>query len=742
MAAKFSVVGKPVAKVGAAEIVTGKAEYTTDVELPGMLFGKILSSPHAHARIKKIDVSKAERLPGVVKVITYKDVPDVLFNPSIWYPNSLDPKDKRVLNERVRSYGEPVAVVAAVDEDTAEEALELIDVVYEVLPAVFDPEEAMKPEAPKLHRYERNIAAHVTNSWGDLEKGFKESDFVFEDRYVTSRQAHCSMEPHACLASLEGGKLTIFTGSQVHFKVRRVLSDIFDLPLNKIRLVSYYIGGGFGSKDEAILEPVCSLLTIKTGKPVKITMTRAEVFYATTTRHPAIIKVKAGVKKDGTLVAMDVKAIINTGAYGSHGPVVAGAMCFEDVGMYRTPNYSCEIYVVYTNTPIAGAFRGYGNSQMGFAVESHLDSIAAKLGIDPVKFRMKNAIKIGEVDRGSGRALATCGLEDCIKKSLKKIDWNRSKPQGNPVVKRGVGMAIDKQGSGAAPALEEFSGAFVKINEDGTVFVASGAVDIGQGISTTMAQIAAEVIGVPLRSVTVSNVDTDACPADRGAYASGTMYISGEAVKRAAEGAKKKLLEAAAKAMKVKAIDLEIVDGVVRVKKKPSVKKLLREVVPEEPIISAATFQATMSPASFGAHFVELEVDEETGGVKILKAICAHDVGRAINPAIVEGQIEGGYVQGMGYALIEDLVVDEKGKVPNAGFQDYKTYRASDLPKIESIIIETTGPTETYSARGVGEAPIKPSAPAIANAVYNATGIRLKELPITSEKILKAIKDL
>jgi len=742
MCAKFSVVGKRSPKVGAVELATGKAKFTTDIGLPGMLYGKVLGSPHAHARIKKIDVSRAERLPGVVKVITYKDVPRVLFNPSVWYPNSLDPKDKYILNEKLRYFGEPVAVVVAVDEDTAEEALELIDVDYEALPAVFDPEEAMKPDAPKLHEFERNIAAHVMNSWGDLEKGFKESDYIFEDRYITSRQAHCSTEPHACLASYEDGKLTIFSGSQVHFKVRRLLSEIFNIPINSIRLISYYIGGGFGSRDEVILEPICALLAMKTGKPVKITMTRAEVFYATTTRHPAILNVKAGVKKDGTLVAMEVKGILNTGAYASHGPVVAGAMCFEDVGMYKTPNFSCDIYVVYTNTPIAGAFRGYGNSQMSFAIESHLDLIAAKLGIDPIEFRKKNVIKLGDVDRSYGYTLKSYGLEECIQKSLRKIAWKKEKIETTTVKRRGVGMAINRQGSGAAPALEEFSGAFVKINEDGTVAVLSGAVDIGQGISTTMAQIVAEVIGVPVEYVKVSNVDTDFCPADRGTYASGCMYISGEAVRRAAEDAKKKLLDAAAKIMKVKAVDLEIVDGIVRVKGKPSVKKPIREVVPEEPIISAATFKATMSPPSFGVHFVEVEVDTETGGVKVLKAVCAHDVGRAINPAVVEGQIEGGFVQGMGYALIEDLLVDGNGKILNAGFQDYKTYRPCDLPEIESIIVETIGSNEAFAARGVGEAAIKPSAPAVANAIFDAIGVRIKDLPITSEKILRALKSL
>jgi len=740
MGARLSVVGKRSPKIGADEIATGKSKYTTDIKVPGMLFGKMLGSPHAHAKIKSIDTARAEKLPGVKAVITHRDVPRVSFNPAVWYPNSLEPKDKYILNETVRSFGEPVVAVAAVDEDTAEEALELVKVEYEVLPAVFDPEEAMQPDAPKIHRFDRNVAAHVMNSWGDLERGFRESDHIFEEKYVTSRQAHCSMEPHACLADYDGGKLIIYTGSQAHFKVRRALSDIFGLPTNKIRLISYCIGGAFGSKDEMILEPICTVLAMKAGKPVKMTMNRAEVFYATTTRHPAVLYIKTGVKKDGILVAMEIKGFLNTGAYASHGPVVAGAMCFEDVGIYKTPNFSCDISCVYTNTPIAGAFRGFGNSQMAFAIESHIDSISTSLGIDPIEFRMKNVIKLGDIDRGSGLGLTTYGLDDCISKSLKKM--SSGKKEMGPQMRRGTGMAINKQGTGAAPSLEEFSGAFVKINEDGTVSLLSGVADMGQGISTTIAQIAADVIGVPLKSVTISNVDTDFCPADRGAYASGCMYIAGEAVRRAAEGAKSKLLDAASKALKVKPVDLEIADGVVRVKKKPSIKKLVKEVVPEEPIISAATFKATMSPASFGSHFIEVEVDMETGDVKVLKAVCTHDVGKAINPTVVEGQIEGGYVQGMGYALIEDLLVDNDGRVSNAGFQDYKTYRPSDLPEIESIIVEKIGPTEALAAKGVGEAATKPSTPAIANAIYKATGVRMRELPITSEKLLKAIKKI
>ncbi len=744
MPKKFSGIGKRVPKLDTPELATGKAKFGTDVVLPGMLQAKIIRSPHPHAIIKKIDTAKAEDLDGVEGIITYKDVPKVLFNPSAWYPDFLEPKDKYVLNKTVRYVGEPVAAVAAVDEDTAEEALELIKAEYEVLPAVFDPEESMKPEAPKIHDLEHNIAAHVTNSWGDLDKGFKAADFIFEDRYTTTRQAHCSMEPHSCAAFYENGKITVFTVSQAIFKIRRALSEIFSVPTNRIRMINSKIGGGFGAKDQIILEPICIALAMKTGKPTKITLTRSEVFYGSTTRHPCIIYLKTGVKNDGTLTSRQVKMIVCAGGYASHGPLVSGAGAAREVGLYKCSNFSYESYCVYTNTPEGGAFRGFGNPQQSFAVESQLDTIAEKLDIDPIEIRLKNGIRLGELDRGVGLRLLSCGLQDCIKKSSERIGWkSKTKYCGSKNVKKvGLGIACEKLNSGAAQILDEFSSAVVKINEDGTINLLTGAVDIGQGILTTLAQVVAEELGISVNDVRVAQLDTDTAPSDRGAYGSGSMYISGEAVRLAAEGARKKLLNIAAKALDVKAKDLEINNGEVRVKRKPNIVRQMKEIVPEEQIISAATYKATKSPPSFGAHCVEVEVDTETGQVKILRAVCAHDVGRAINPTIVEGQIEGAAVQGMGYALTEDLAIDSGGRTLNANFTDYKIFRAKDTPNIESLIVEAIGPTDAYGAKGVGESPHIPPAPAIANAIYNALGVRIKDLPLTSEKISRALKKI
>lgn len=744
MSDNFRCVGKSVPKIDSRALAAGRIKFSADFELPGMLHAKILGSPHAHARIKSIDTSKAEKIPGVEAVITYKDVPDVLFNPSAWYPNSLDPQDKRVLNGRVRYVGEPVAVVAAVDQDTAEEALELIDVEYEVLPAVFDPEEAMKPGAPKIHDLDRNIAAHVINSWGDVEEGFKEADYVFEDRYTASRQAHAPMEPHACVATCQAGRITVYTASQAAFKTRRALSDIFKVPNHMVRVVNSNIGGGFGGKDQVFLEPICCVLSMKTGKPVKITLTRAEVFAISTTRHPCVIYLKTGVKKDGALTARQVVLIVSAGGYASHSPLISGAASAREVGLYMTPNFRYESYCAYTNTLEGGAFRGFGNPQQSFAVESQLDAIAERLGMDPTEIRLKNGIRLGQVDRGSGLKLESCGLQDCIRKSSERIGWKAKVkgPRPSGVKRRGVGIACEKLNSGAAPYLDEFSSSVVKINEDGTVNLLTGAVDIGQGILTALAQIVAEELGIAVKDVQVAQLDTDAVPSDRGAYASGSMYISGEAARLAAIEARKKLLEAAAKVMKVKAANLEIRNGKIQVKGKPGTSRPIGKVVPEEQIVAAATYKAVKSPPSFGAHCMEVEVDTETGQLRILRAVCAHDVGRAINPRIVEGQIEGATVQGLGYALTEDLKLSPSGKVLNAGFTDYKLPHARDFPDIEPIIVEAIGPTDAYGAKGVGESPIIPPAPAIANAVYNAVGVRIKELPITSEKVLRALKKI
>ncbi|MGC8816514.1 MAG: xanthine dehydrogenase family protein molybdopterin-binding subunit [Candidatus Hadarchaeum sp.] len=740
MSVKFSVVGKSVPKLDAVKLATGKAEFLDDIKLPGALSVKLFGSTRAHARIKRIDVSRAERLPGVRGIITYKDAPRVPFNPGVYY---LLPKDKYLFDEKVRYVGEPVAAVAAVDEDTAEEALSLIEVEYEELPAVFDPVAAMDPKAPRIHP-QGNVAAHIAREWGDVEKGFREADHVFEGRYTTGRQVHATIEPHACAASYESGKLTIWTTSQIPFHVRSVLSEVFGLPQHRIRVITSYVGGGFGGKDEVILEPICALMAIKLGETVKLRLTREEVFQATTTRHPSIVWLKTGVKKDGTLVARQVRAILNTGAYASHGPSVAGAMSTRELGLYRSPNVSFEADVVYTNSPTAGAFRGYGNPQQSFAVESQLDEIAEALGIDRVELRLKNTISAGEINPGTGLRIESCGLQECIRRATERICWRQKSRdiEAGKLRNRGLGIACLMHNSGAFPYIKESSSAIVQINEDGTVQVMTGAAEIGQGITTTIAQLVAEELGVDLEKVAVTRPDTDFVPVDRGTYASGELYISGQAARLAAADAKQQLLRKAAEVMKTKPEELEVVQGIVRLKKDPKVRKTIQEIIDEVAIVGKATYMPPSNAPIFGAMCLELEVDPETGAIKVLDIVYAADVGRAINPLIVEGQIEGGAVMGMGFALTEDLVLDSGGRVINRNFTDYKLLHASDLPRIEPVIVESLEPTGPFAAKGVGEPALVPVAPAIANAIYQAAGVRIRDLPITHDKVLKALKEL
>jgi len=736
---RLFVVGKPVPKLDAIKLATGKAEFLDDIKLPGALHVKLLGSTCAHARIKKIDLGRAEKLPGVKGIVTYKDSPRVPFNPGFYYSQ---PKDRYIFDEKVRFVGEPVAAVAAVDEDVAEEAVNLIEVEYEELPAVFDPELAMKPDAPKIHGADTNVAAHVTREWGDIEKGFKEADYIFEGKYTTARQVHAPIEPHACAASYESGKLTIWTNSQIPFHVRSVVSEVFNMPQHRIRVITSFVGGGFGGKDEVILEPICALLAMKVGGTVKLKLTREEVFCATTTRHPSIIWLKTGVKKDGTLVARHVKVILNTGAYASHGPSVAGAMSTRELGLFKSPNVKFEADVVYTNSPIAGAFRGYGNPQQSFAVESQLDEIAEKLGIDRVELRLKNTIRLGDMNPGTGFRIESCGLEECIRRATEKIGWKQKSRdiESGKVKNRGLGIACLMHNSGGFPYIKEFSSAIVQINEDGSVQVMTGATDIGQGITTTVAQLVAEELGVSLEKVTVSRPDTEFVPMDRGTYASGELYISGQAARLAAADAKQQLLKKAAEVMKAKASDLEIVEGVVRLKKKPEVGKTIHEIIGEVAIVGRSAYTPPSNAPSFGAQCLELEVDPETGAIRVLNIAYAADVGRAINPMIVEGQIEGGAVMGMGFTLTENLVLDNRGRPINKNFTDYKLLHATDLPKIQPIIVESLEPSGPFAAKGVGEPALVPVAPAIANAIYQASGVRVKDLPITHDRLLKALK--
>ena len=753
MSEEFSVVGKPTAKLDAPSKVTGQAVYGHDMRLPRMLYGGILRSEYPHARILNMDTSRAKALPGVKAVLTAEDIPEIKIG---WA------RDHPVLKAgKVRSIRDEIAAVAAVDEETVQEALELIRVEYEELPGVFDPEGAIKPGAPVIHAdAPNNIQEKMRQSYyhGDVQKGFQESDVVIEDRFKLPFVTHCCMGTSFCLASFHpSGDLTVWSSTQMPFLYQRDLSMALGIPARKIRVIKTIIGGAFGSKlDMYPFEPICVLLAKETGCPVRIAFSREEEFVASPTRQPVICDIKSGADRDGTLTARQVSMILDNGAYSSWGATTPLVMMLTISSLYRVPNVKYDVVVAYTNNPYSGAMRGYGNPQATFVVESHIDMLAHELGMDAMELRLKNANQPGDVT-GQGVKITTCGLADCIQKAAESVSWKekRARP-GN----RGVGMAsMIHVGGGARIYPSDGCGSTVKVDDFGKVTLISGCTDMGQGADTVMAQIVAEELGVPVENVTVVNTDTDLTPWDVGAHASRTTFVAGNSARLAAADAKRQILEAAAASMGESVEDLDMKEGRIYRKGEPEEWIAFEKTVrgkhfrPDGDVVLARgwyepptekqdkEYRGNISATyGFAAQAVEVEVDTETGEVKVLKIAAAHDVGRAINPMAVEGQIHGGISMGLGYGLYEELVVQE-GQVLNPNFADYSLPTALDMPEIDSIIIETDDPAGPFGAKGMAEPACIPTAPAIANAVYDAVGVRIRDLPITSEKVLKALKE-
>ncbi len=746
------MIGTNVRKVDGVKLVTGGAAFTDDINLPGLLYGKILPSPHAHARIKRIDTSKAKALPGVHAVLTYKDVPRVPHTTAGQAWPEPSPYDTYLLDSKLRFVGDRVAAVAAETRAIAERAIELIDVEYEVLPAVLDMEEAMadgapvihdEPDAKNIHDATHNIAGYILRQIGDVDQGFLESDYIFEREFRTGRQQHTPLEPHVTISWLDdNGRLVIRSSTQVPYHCRRQVAMILQIPVSQVHVIKPRIGGGFGGKQEMLLEDITAALTLATKLPVKIEFTREEEFYMSRSRHPQILRMKMGVKRDGTIVASHLKVISTTGAYGSHATTVQGNTGSKVLPLYRAANIRFECHVVYTNAPVAGAFRGYGCPQGFFAQESLVDEIAGKLGMDPLDLRRLNMIRLGDIDKlsaqlgegkeGLPRVIRSCGLPECLDRGAKAIGWSTKK--------RGLGMACSMQGSGIAGI--DWASAFLKMNEDGSFYLQTGASDVGGGADTVLSQIAAETLGVTLDKIIITSGDTDTTPFDVGAYASSTTIISGGAVKKAAEKVRAQVLTLASKMLDTPADQLTCANNAVSAGGKSvtmseiALQALYREKLQ---IMDGASHFNTDSPPPFCATFAEVEVDTETGQVHVLHLASAVDLGKAVNPMQAEGQIEGAVTQGLGYALTEELLLDEAGRPRNANFMDYKIFSAKDMPKMTTILVETDEPLGPYGAKSVSEVPINGVAPAIANAIFNATGIRVTKLPIRPADILKEL---
>jgi putative selenate reductase molybdopterin-binding subunit len=765
---QFKTIGKSEPKVDAVKLAAGKPVYTDDMEMREMLHAALLTSPHAHARIKSIDTSRAKALPGVHAVLTYKDVPRVHYaSGGQSYPNPL-PYDQVSLDNKVRHVGDRVAVVAADTQEIAHEALKLIDVEYEVLPAVFDPLEAMQPGAPiihddpevtGIHDRERNIVHHIHAVVGDPEGQWAQAARIFEGEYRVHQVQQAHIEPHVVVTWWdEDDRMMIRTSTQVPFHVRRMIAPLLGLPVKRIRVVKPRIGGGFGGKQEMLIEDLCAHLTIATGRPVRFEYTREQEFTSARSRHPQIIHFKTGVNAEGKIVAAEMNITANCGAYGTHGLTVQSVSGFRGLSTYNAPysRFTCD--VVYTNVPTPGAYRGYGAPQALFALEVHVEEIAVALGYDPVEFKQMNAIKqgdalvmavaLGEGREGKPQIVTSSALPECIDIGARATGWHQKRGKartvaGKPHLRKGIGMAVAMHGSGIAAL--DMGGASIKLNDDGSFNLLFGATDLGTGADTVLAQIAAETLGVPVEDIIVYASDTDFTPFDTGAYASSTTYISGGAVLKAAEEVRAQILKHAAERMlKCSAEDLDLEDRKVvhRDGRSISLESVALHSLHQEDqhqIMATASHMSEASPPPFAAQYAEVTVDTETGQVTVDRLLMVVDCGIAINPITAAGQVEGGMVQALGYGHCEEMRYDSKGTPQATRFGDYHIYRADEMPDLDVIFVETYEPTGPYGAKAVAEIPKDGVAPALTSAIYDAIGVHIREIPYTPERVWRAV---
>ena len=772
-----AVIGQRLPKLDAPDKATGRTVYGHDVRLAGMLHGRILYSRYPHARILSVDVSRALKLPGVKAVLTAADNPPTKFGYG---------KDNTPLKgEVVRSLRDEVAAVAAVDADIAAEALDLIQVEYEPLPAVFDAESALREGAPLIHA-ERgtNRFTSYNYSHGDLAEGERESDVILEADYELPYVAHAAMETSVVVASFDHhGHLTLYSTTQIPFLLQRDLAEALGLEGSDIRIIQTAIGGAFGrGLDIYPFEPLAAMLARKAGKPVRVSFSRHEEFLAAPVRQPVQAHVRAGARRNGLVTFRDVRALLDIGAYVSWGSVTPLVMMETTASLYRVPHVRFVSDCVYTNNPITGAVRGYGNPQSTFFIETMMDRLAVALNLDPVDFRLRNA-NVPNEETPQGLKITSCGLKECLEAVAARADvgngkWEvgggRSEAGGSVAaqepsshvspptshLKRGIGFASTLNvGGGARIYRSDGCGATVKVDDFGHVSLITGSTEIGQGSETVLAQIVAEVLGVKVEEITVLNSDTDVKPWDVGVHASRTTFIAGNAAHIAALEARRQIFETAAEMLKVNADELVARGGHVAVGnngKSVDLAKVARarhfreggQLIigegwydPPTKLVDKDTYKGNISATyGFGSQMAEVEVDTETGKVRVLRLVCANDVGRAINPMAVEGQIEGGAQMGLGYALTEELLVKE-GRVLNPDFLDYRLFTSADMPRLETIIIETDDPQGPFGAKGVGEMGGTPTAAAIANAIYDAVGVRLTQVPMTPERVLKALDE-
>jgi len=759
-------VGQSIAQLEAQEKVCGAAQYIADLYRPKMLYGAVLQSPYAHARILRYDLGEALALPGVCAIVTGDDVNE---------DNRMGAfiKDEHAIAKgKVRYIGEAVAAVAAESEAIARQAAQLIAVEYEELPAVLSPEEALRPNAPIVHEdaaaffkvfdagTEGNLCSRTGFREGDIEQGWRESDRIFEAHYETQPQAHISIEPCGALAEVDAsGRVTLWSANQSVFRLQANVCESLGLPMSRLRCLTPRIGAGFGNKMEPHIQPIAVLLAIKARRPVKLILSREQDFEMVRARHPFKIRVKTGIKNDGTLVAREVEVLLDGGAFADDSPGVLGYALLMSCGPYRIPHAHCHGRLVYTNKLRFGAFRGFGVPQMTFATETQLDEIADALGLDPIEMRRKN-LK-GERDTWfGGQAILSNGLAECLDKVQAASGWKaKHSLPAKPYSKRALGLSCAAHISGLLS-----TSAIVRLLEDGSLVLNTGAVDIGQGSNTVLTQICADALRVPIDRIHIASPDTDGSPYNWGTTASRVTYMTGKSVLGAAGEVEKKIKEHASEMLECAIDDLELLPGgSVGVKGVSDCAVSFAAVSARAhwaiggPIVGSHSWVfdgKTVDPKratviglpfpqigifSFNAMVVDVEIDETTGKCAVLRAWSACDVGRAINPQMVEGQIEGGFVQGLGFALIEEMVWDG-ARLANPTLMDYKIPTSQEAPtQLQSIIVESHDPTGPFGAKSVGEIGINGVAAAITNAVNSALSVRLRRLPLTSERVLRAM---
>jgi CO/xanthine dehydrogenase Mo-binding subunit len=731
---EFSIVGKRTPRIDAYERVTGQAQYTGDIQLAGMLYARVLRSPHPHARIVSIDTSRAEKLPGVKAVIHHG-------NAQIPWSSGGHTHKRFIFNNPVRYVGDAVAAVAATDRHIAEEALGLIEVKYEKIPHVLDPNEALKPDAPKIGPNGNlsvgtgAFSAPIEESWGDVEKGFKEADRVFEDTYISKHVNNAQIERRVSVAKWDNGKLTVFASTQGVSNARTDIAKDFGLPLSKVRVVSKYMGGGFGNKNQAQdYDYMTAMLAKVSGQPVKLEFTREDDYIGMHGRWSSEQHYKIGVKKDGTITAVQLNAVTNMGAYRKQSGNLSGT------DFYQIPNFKKVIKPVHTNTVVAANYRAPAYPQSVFGFASFLDQIAFELGINPLEMFMRNRIQKYK----SKIPFTSNHLEQCIVEGSKRIGWNEKWHKPGAISgpkKHGIGMAL-----GGYPFRPGLGAATIRVNSDGTAHVLVGVTDIGTGAKSTMAIIASEALGIPLNQIQLTNGDTDATPYSVGESGSRTTAFTGPAVVAAAEDVRKQIFALAADELKAKVEELDLRDGQVFVKTNPAQKIALERAVRNSgELIGRATtnptFPKDVEGKSFSAHFAEVEVDTWTGHVQITRYVAAHDCGTILNRLTAESQIKGGVVQGIGMALTEELLIDRVTAIPiNPNYRDAKVPTHLEAPEVEVIFIENYDPYGVFGGKVVGEPPITAAVATVANAIFNATGKRFKVLPITPDKIVQAVQ--